>query len=151
MTDTPPPQIDMAAMAAAAAEAMKPKICRTTENFWDQDGMRIEWHTFVRGERPADFPEFVAHGAIEIEVPFAKDPTTGKILTRPERRPLIAPLLNAKNLDEALAQGQEELAKAAEKFKKGFEEAKAKALKEAQDSVAAQNTRKMLTQGLPQG
>lgn len=139
--------INLAAMAAAAAEAIKPKIIWKTENFWNQDGARIEHRIIVSGEKPKDFPEWLAHGAVEVQIPVGQD-KTGRILTQPQRHPIFA-IVEATTVDEASDKAKDALSVEADKFKKAFEEQKEAAMKRAQEQVAANNTRKILTQGLP--
>jgi hypothetical protein len=149
MSETIP---NLAAMAAAAAEAIKqeeelPKLLWKPENYYNQDGARIEHRVIISGKKPEGFATFLAHGAIEVEIPIGRD-KNGKLVTQPQRRPIVAKI-DAYTPEEASGKAKAALSIEAEKFRKEFEEAKTAALKKAQEDVASKNTRKLITEGLP--
>lgn len=143
---------NLAALAAAAAQSIEaettvPKLLWKPENYFNQDGARIEHRVIIAGEKPKDFPTFVVHGAVEVDIPIGRD-KTGKLVTQPQRRPIFA-YIEAETPLEASDKAKAALQVEAEKFRKEFEEAKQAALTKAQEEVAAKNTRKLITEGLP--
>jgi len=148
MSDAPvTPTPDLAAMAAAALQSMKPKLLWTTINHWDQDGMRIEERIIERGERPKDFALFVAHGAISYLMPIGTT-KEGKLVEEERKANIKADLLDAVDKFDAAEKGLAALKLAADAWSKDFEAKKLAAQKKADEQVGAKNTRKLLTQGL---
>lgn len=151
MSESPiqfPAGVNLAALAAAAHQEIKEKIIWTSKNYWDQDGMRIEERSIVRGERPKDFPLYIVHAKVVENVPVGKTPD-GKFVTQEREFPIFATLMEANNLDDVVAMAPAALQKAVEEFKVAFEAEKKRAMENAKAKVAQQHVRSQILAGLP--
>jgi hypothetical protein len=102
MTDEAIPTIPQDAIEAAinALPPVPVKFIVTSKTYFNQDGLRIEHNTIVDGTEPPDFPHFVAHAELKVEIDKG-NPSKG-VPPRFHKQPLATPIA-AKDIVEAYA------------------------------------------------
>jgi hypothetical protein len=115
------PQVDIAALAAAAGQEMRPKVIWTAQRYFNQDGLCIEQRTIIKGDETAlkDFAYFVAFGSVVMELDQGKD-SQGRPLPKKEKRQPLAVAVEAKDILEAFEKAPALIEKEAEECKVSF-------------------------------
>lgn len=149
---TEQPQIDIAAIAAAAGQEMRPKVIWTSQRYFNQDGLCIEQRTIVsfKGDESAlkDFAYFVAFGSVIMELDQGKD-AQGRPLPKKEKKQPLAVAVEAKDIAEAFEKAPALIEKEAEECKTSFAMHVENARKAAIEQRAQEALRRKL--GTPAG
>ncbi len=136
------PKIDLDA-ALKKFEAA-PLFVMKRENYFNQDGLRIEENILVSGAFPEGFPRWVGHGICTVPLPYAPNyrPAPGE-QPKKHRQPIAEPV-PGNTIEEAFANAPEILKASAERFQKHF-------LENLVGNIAQNVIRKKLTEGIRPG
>ena len=109
------------------------------EDYYDVDGTHVREYVIIEGEKPDDFPKFVAVGHIEIELPGMQ----------PMPRRFSADI-DAENIADAFANAKDAIEKHAPEAVKKFQEEIEAAQKEQMKAQMEDQRKIIIPDALPQ-
>jgi hypothetical protein len=114
------------------------------ENYYNQEGLRIEENILISGAFPPDFPRWVAHAVVTVPIPFDKNyrPAPGE-KPKEHKQAIFVPV-PAVTVEEAYTKAPALLRVEAERFEKHWHE-------NVLGAIAQNIIRKQLTQGIRPG